>query len=119
MEETKSVHVQIIEEDAIDYKKSLLEIQLCLLTIMEKALSIKEIREQDFLVKNDARKILREIDKEIKSFSGFVPQISILPEEKPGVSYKEKQIKTEHRESKKMKIKSELESIKRRLERLA
>ncbi|MFH1248865.1 MAG: hypothetical protein V1660_01830 [archaeon] len=68
-----SVHVQILNEEAVDSKKAALELQLLTLNSMRNLLTIKELRKLEFDAKRQARTKFQEISKLIKEIKELLP----------------------------------------------
>lgn len=136
--QSSAVHVQIMRGEAQEARKTLLEVQLLLLSTVRNLLAIKELRETEFRIKREGRSKMQEVSRLIKDITSALP---LLPaeEEKRGVrgfNLAEIQTKREQpkeelpqkpfkplkpkiiRKDKKARLNDELEAIKRRLESL-
>ena len=127
MDDTKAVHIQVSDDEAVTYKRTLLEMQLSLLNALEKVITIRELRNEDFKLKVQARKVVRHLISEMRSLSELLPGVELLPipsEEAVGkvvLEYGKKKLPEEQKGamvSKRLRLQSELQDIKKRLERL-
>ncbi len=116
--EKKAVHVQIVPEEAVNSKKAMLEIQLNLLSILKNIISIRELRAQEIKAKTELRISIQEVLKNLKGILDVMP----IPEEiKLGEVKVEARVGGEKvlKETKKLKIESELEELKRQIAMLS
>ena len=117
--ETKSVHVMVMPEDAFSSKKTLLEIQLHLLSTLKHMLSYQDYKVEELRLKRESRAKMQDLVREIRNIIPMLPisqAISEMKEFKLGLT----EIKTiiEKPRTKRDKIEAELDFIKRKLESL-
>ncbi|MFH0831312.1 MAG: hypothetical protein V1886_00380 [archaeon] len=71
--ETGAVHVKILPDEAVEFKRDFLEMQLHLLNILKASINIKELRKTEFSLKTDAKSRMKEITGEIEKIIGMLP----------------------------------------------
>jgi len=117
--ETQAVHVEILNSEAVEYKRDLLEIQLHLLDIIKAIISTKELRKAEFKLKEETRGKIREIAAEIDKIIGGLPVSDVETHATRKAAAKFRPLKKEARETKeKVRIDAELKEIKKQLEKL-
>lgn len=129
--EANAVHVKVMPDEALDSKRMLLEIQLNLLGAIRKIISYKELREEEFQAKKEARMKIQEVGRLVKDTLSILPLLEQAEESKGvkgyNISFEEakKQVarkdeteKTKAKKDKKTKLDEELELIKQKLESL-
>ena len=115
--ESEAIHIQRSYEQAVEDKRSLLEVQISLLNAMEKVITVRELRSQDYKMKSQARVLAKDILHHMDILSEILPKVEIPPEEILAAQPRQ-QKPAKKRECKRMKLASELQSIKDRLEKL-
>ncbi len=71
--ESGAVHVKILPDEAVEFKRDFLEMQLHLLNILKASINIKELRKAEFSLKTDAKARMKEITGEIEKIIGELP----------------------------------------------
>lgn len=120
--ESQAVHVEIMADEAVEFKKNLLEMQLHLLDILKALITVKELRKDEFKLKEETRTKIKEITKEIERMLGTLPVSEGITAGRTGFKKKlskfEPVIKKAKETKERMKIDAELKDIKRQLEKL-
>lgn len=117
--ETQSVHIQITPSEAVDSKRNLLETELHLLNILRAMISIKELRNNEFRLKTEARTKMRELARDIDKVLANLPVSEALLKEGKKRLFEIKPLIKETKEKKeKIKIDYELREIRKQLEKL-
>ena len=110
-------HIKLDYEEALNAKKELLSCQLNILQILKKIQSYKEFREQEHQYKNKLRLAMRGLRSRTNQFIASLPE-NIEVKEKPEINPIKKGKEGIKKENK-QQIQSELNEIKKRLERLS
>lgn len=117
--ETQAVHVEILNSEAVECKRDLLEIQLHLLNIIKAIISTKELRKTEFRLKEETRAKIKGIAAEIDRIIGGLPVSDVETHATRKEPAKYRPLKKEAKETKeKVRIDAELREIKRQLEKL-
>lgn len=121
--ETGAVHVKVLNNEAIESKRILLEMQLLLLNTIRHVISVKEMREEEFQTKREARLRMQDISRAVKEILSTLPLLEQADESKgiKGFDISMPQVRErpfKEKGSKKARLDEELEAIKRRLQSL-
>lgn len=121
--ETRAVHIKVLNNEAVESKRILLEMQLLLLSTVRRIISIKEMREEEFKTKKEARLKMQDVSRAVREILSTLPLLEQADESKGIKGFdismpaaKKKPFK--EKSSRKARLDEELEAIKRRLEKL-